>query len=268
MEKNISQIILNKIKGENIKPKARWYFVMKHAVLWMPGIIVTTLGAISVAGVLYAIEHTGSEYYEFVYPTKVSFILAAIPYMWVVSFIFFSSMTVQALRTTHEGYRFSAKNLLLGSLALSFTIGALLFFIDNRFNADSIIRYPIHEREQKIWSLPSEGRLSGFIEKEDDKSLTLRDKDNTVWNVDISGFSSDTLPPFVKEGNNVRIIGTSTDSYIFTACVVLPWDIGEFHRPAFLPSAPLHKPFMMHDKNKSLNCKVVLESMKMRILGR
>jgi hypothetical protein len=274
MTTHISQNILNKIEKENIKPKARWYFVVEHAVLWVPGILVTSLGAIAIAGILYGVAHSGSEYKDFVYSSKKDFLIAAAPVLWILSFFLFNSLIVQALRTTHEGYRLSVKKIIFGSFAVSTILGASGYLLDEKFEVNSLIRYPVHVREEQIWLSPSEGRIAGRIEKKSDDELIVRDKNNTVWFVDMSGFGSTTFP-FVEEGKSLRVIGTRSKEVIkdqddegkngnvFIACAVFPWEIGEpFHgpRPPRKNNQDL-KPRILHT-NQNPDCKIILDILR------
>ncbi|MFA5132233.1 MAG: hypothetical protein WC444_02815 [Candidatus Paceibacterota bacterium] len=259
-----SETILTKIHKENIKPKAKWYFVVEHAALWIPGIAVTLLGAVAVAGGLFASMHTGWEYQEFVYASQFDFITANIPFIWVLSFALFGGFIVKALRTTHFGYRYSLHWILLGSVTTSVVLGIIIYKIDDSFEVDSVIRYPVHEREQRVWSSLSEGRLAGYVEKKEDSRVVLRDKDDVVWVIDFSGFGTTTFP-FVEEGKSIRIIGTTTGERVFVACMVFPWDIGAFPRAA----PPMRKQMLLLPslQNKNPDCTTLLDDMKNHMRG-
>ena len=279
MSTNISQTILSKIEKENIKPKAKWYFAVEHAVLWVPGVIVTAIGAASVAGICYGVAHAGWEYSDFLYTSKMDFMLAAVPILWVVSFAIFNSLIVKALRTTHLGYRLSVKKIMFGSVATSVVLGAGFYAIDEKFEVNSVIRYPVHAREEQLWTSPKEGRINGRIEKKFESSLVVRDKDNVLWTIDMSGFGSTTFP-FIEEGKSIRVIGTSTDEadekgedvgdenkeHTFVACAVFPWEIGE---PVRKPAPPFMgiRPPKMRIQNKNPDCKILLDTMRNHMRG-
>lgn len=278
MSTHISQTILDKIEKENIKPKAKWYFVIEHAVLWVPGILVTALGAASIAGICYGIAHSGWEHRDFTYKSKMDFIVAAVPLLWIISFTLFNSLIVHALRTTKEGYKLSVTKIMLGSVGVSILVGVGIYALDEMFEINSVIRYPVHAREERLWASPSEGRITGRIEKKDAMNIVLRDKENMLWVVDISGFGTTSFP-FVVEGKNVRILGTSTDEIreekdsdnsskerTFVACAIFPWEIGEPMRRPLPPfkGMPLPNKRM---QNKNPDCKIVLEEMRARMKG-
>lgn len=260
MTNHTPQIILDKIKQENIKPKSKWYFIAKHAALWIPGIIVTGIGAVAVAGEIFAATHAGWEYREFIYRSDYDFILGTIPIIWVILFVAFASLIVKALRTTHSGYRFSSKNILAGSAITSIILGVCIYLLDDSLHANSIIRYPVHKREQGVWFTPSMGRLAGSIEDKTEDSLIIRDRDNVLWTIDMTGFGTSSFP-FIEEGESIRIIGTSTDENIFIACAVFPWDIGEIERTSSNTSTQ-KRPTFNRNQNKNPDCKMILEELK------
>lgn len=275
MTTNITESILNKIEKENIKPKAKWYFALKHGALWVPGILITILGAFSVAGICFGVVHSGWEYRDFTYRNKMDFLMAAVPLLWIVLYLLFASVIVKALRGTYGGYKLSAQKILTSSMLISIVLGIFLYIYDEKMKMDRLIRYPVHAREEGLWFSPEEGRLLGKIEKLEEGSLMVRDKNNTVWEVDMSGFGSTTFP-FVGEGKSIRIIGTTTDmdkddekiadGKTFIACAVFPWELGEFHRPPTPPQGQgvrrMLKPKLI---NSNPDCQKVLEDMKIRL---
>lgn len=278
MSTHISQIILNKIEKENIKPKARWYFVAEHAALWIPGIVVTALGAVAVAGTLYSAVHSGWEYREFVYPSQIDFIVKTIPLLWITSFIFFGSLITQALRTTHSGYRLSTKNILLGSMTTSILLGFIFYSLDEVFEVNSIIRYQVQTREEEIVSSLEKGRLVGIVEKKYENIILVRDKDNVLWSVDLSLLGSST-PLFIQEGRGINVVGTTTDENkegqnnndnssedeekVFIACAVFRRElITSSIRTKLSPNN--HTP-KVRNQNNNPDCKLLLDEIKRNI---
>lgn len=270
MNKNTSQVVLEVIKEQNIKPKSRIYFLAHHAILWVPGILVTVIGSFAVAGILFAATHAGFEYREFVYSTTLDFVIDTIPFMWIISYAFFVALIVYALRTTHTGYRLSIYTILFGSFSVSLLLGFVIYSLDTFMKVDSLVRYPVHIREERNWQFNGEGRLAGKIIDSDEKSLILVDGKEEEWVVDISGFNSN-LPPFVKEDNNIRIVGTSTNDHFFVACAFFPWEIGGFPNNKNLKmkmqatSTNGIRPPLNFPQNENPDCKDVLESLKKRV---
>lgn len=259
--------ILEKIAKENIKPTARWYFVLRHAILWVPGVLVTLLGAHAVAGLLYASQHSGWEYREFLYPSQKDFFVEAIPFIWIASLALFGVLIVKALRTTSFGYRFSLKNIVVGSFLSSVLLGGFIYSMNELFEADNIIRYPVLMNSQRIWTSPEVGRLSGIIEKIEDDRIIVRDKNDIIWDIDMRGFGTRTFA-FVEEGKSVRILGTSTtiardDEHNFIACALFPWEMGGFNRrPLLQAKVNTRPPQMTRTPNSNPDCETVLRELR------
>ncbi len=252
------QDILEKIKKDDIRPRAKWFFVLEHAVLWIPGAIVTLVGGVAVAGMFYSGFNSGWEYREFTHDSLLNFFIDAVPFVWIISFGLFSSLIVRALRTTHSGYRLSAGRILLSSVTASILLGGLIYLADDTYKADSFIRYSVHTREKAIWDTPTQGRLLGVVEKIENKMISVKDQKGEVWSVDISQASTTTLP-FVKIGEPIRIVGTTTEDDDFVACRVFPWGIGGVEVPNQKRNNKIN---IMPKQKVSTDCEEVLKTSK------
>jgi len=139
---NTTEKILAAIETKQVIPRPKWYFVVRNTLLWIPGVITTLLGAYTVAGLLYGVLHS--------HPNAL-FLVAAIPLLWVISFMLFSIIGLSLLRHTHSGYRHTTLQLLLVSVASSIIIGILFYAvtqdtIDNKVK--TYYRYPTQHEEE------------------------------------------------------------------------------------------------------------------------
>lgn len=140
--------ILNAIETQQVTPRPKWYFMLRNSILWIPGLVTTILGAYTIAGIIYGVLHN-----PWTDPTATPPIVfaAAIPLLWIVSFGFFSGVTLSLVRKMHIAYRHNALQLLLVSVAFSIIIGILFYAVtqdsdDNHVN--TYYRYPTqHQRE-------------------------------------------------------------------------------------------------------------------------
>jgi hypothetical protein len=136
---NTTEKIIAAIDKQKVTPRPRAYFILRNAILWIPGILTTLLGAYTVAGILYGIIHPHWE-------NRTYF---AIPLLWVVSFCLFSIVTISLIRkTTSSGYRHSAEQLLLISVTVSVALGVVIYALtqdslDNRMK--TYYRYPTQQ---------------------------------------------------------------------------------------------------------------------------
>lgn len=136
--------ILNAIESKQVTPRPKWYFILRNSVLWIPGLITTVLGGYTIAGIVYGILHNP---WVNVSPTvnRPIVFAAGVPLLWIVSFGIFSLVTISLVRKVHLGYRHSALQLLLISVASSIIIGVLFYALtqdslDNKVN--TYYRFP------------------------------------------------------------------------------------------------------------------------------
>ncbi len=142
--------ILTAIEQKQVTPRPKWYFALRNSILWIPGVITTVLGGYTIAGIIYGILHNPWLPLAPQQSHPMAF-AAAVPVLWVVSFGLFSAITISLLRKMHRGYRHTALQLLLVSVACSVIIGILFYALtqdslDNQVN--TYYRYPTqHQRD-------------------------------------------------------------------------------------------------------------------------
>ncbi|MEO5645896.1 MAG: hypothetical protein ABIO57_02405 [Candidatus Paceibacterota bacterium] len=160
---NTTKNILSAIETQRVVPRSKWYFVLRNSVLWVPGAVTTLLGAYTIAGVLYGVLHIHliqGKYSESANPT---FMFAAIPLLWVVSFGLFSIVSISLLRKTYAGYRHTTLQLLLISVASSIVIGILFYAITQDTNDNMVrtyYRYPTQHQEEYYERIFSPQRMN------------------------------------------------------------------------------------------------------------
>jgi len=235
---NLKDNILGKIETENIKPTPQWHFAIRHSLLWIPGTLVTLVGACAWAGMLFGWQQASFvEYQRFIAPSKLRFLLETMPLIWVGSFLLFTAVIVHTLRLTTKGYRLGSRKILGSSLLISIIVGTLLYMVDLRWYRNPIIRYPVERQHRAIWSHPETGRIAGRIDIEDDV-IILTDLNDKQWALDTSFLPTTTV---LTDGMMSRFVGRQIDDENFLICVVLPWNLSP--RPAY--PAPQRMPKMM-----------------------
>lgn len=229
MEPNSSttEKILAAIETQHVKPRPKWYFVVRNILLWIPGVVTTLLGAYAVSGILYGVLHAHL-FENRLYTSNTTRLasLVAIPILWIISFGIFSLITIAFLRRTDKGYRHPATQLLSLSLAGSVMIGILFYAltVSSLTGPGSFYRYPTQHQNQTIWNDPDEGRISGVIMDIQGDTLQLTDFHGVTWSVGTTDISADEIP-LLKKSNAIRIVGVLTGAHSFTACRVLQWEL-------------------------------------------
>jgi hypothetical protein len=225
---NTTEKIIAAIDQQKVTPRPKWYFRVRNTLMWIPGVITTLLGAYTIAGGLYGILHAHWENREYVQYRGPLVFIAIIPLLWIISFALFSLITIALLRKTNTGYRHTALQLLLISVASSIIIGMLFYAMTaNSLNdgVETYYRHPTQNQQEYVWNSPTEGRISGVVSATSPTTLTIRAFNGFVWTVDISKLSSAPDPVLLQVGNAVRIVGAITASHSFLACRVLPWEL-------------------------------------------
>ncbi len=218
---NLKENILGKIESEHITPTAAWHFTVRHTLLWIPGTLVTLVGACAWAGMLFGIEHAGFEYERYIAPNKIQFLFNTMPLIWILSFLLFAAIIVHTLRLTPKGYRFNSKIVLGSSLVLSMVVGTVLYIIDMRGYKNIVIRYPVERQQKGIWSHPETGHIAGLVQVQGDM-LILTDLNDKQWVLNTTFLpTTTTLAP----DKVFRLIGSQIDEDNFLVCMVLPWNL-------------------------------------------
>ncbi|MHB1316825.1 MAG: hypothetical protein ACYCZW_03130 [Minisyncoccota bacterium] len=218
---NLKESIFEKIEAEHITPTSQWRFRLQHTLLWIPGTLVTTIGACAWAGMLFGWNHAGFEYQHFISPSKLEFLLETMPLIWIISFIAFTGIIVKTLQLTPKGYRFNSKKVLVLSLGISISVGTLLYIIDMNGYKNQIIRYPVEQRHKALWSHPESGHLAGLIDIQENMVI-LTDLNNKQWVLDTSFLPTTTT---ITDDSMSRIVGERIDDNNFLVCVILPWNL-------------------------------------------
>ncbi len=252
----IKDSVLEKIQKEQINPKAKWQFTLRHATLWIPGIAVTAIGGIAFAGILFGGAHAGWEYREFTSRSPVLFFLQAIPIIWVISFALFAGSIVRVLRLTTNGYRYKAKAILLLSATCSVVLGSILFLSDSDDHQNRLIRFPVERTQVELWSHPESGRIAGLIQLQDDGSVLLLDMTGHTWLLNTQALTNTS---FLQDERTVRVLGTQTDEANFLACAMFPWELSPMKKEDNTSPFPDIRSFMA---GQVADCITILDTLR------
>lgn len=253
---NLKDNILKKIASEHITPTPQWHFTVRHGLLWIPGTLVTLVGACAWAGMLFGWQQASFvEYQRFIAPSRLRFLLETMPLIWIGSFFLFTGLIVQTLRLTPKGYRFDSRKILGGSLLISILVGTLLYMIDMRGYRNPIIRYPVERQHKAIWSHPETGHIAGIIDIQDDL-IILTDLNNKQWALNTAFLPTTTA---LTDGAMSRIVGKQLDDENFLVCVMLPWNLSL--QPTHPPTTHTPKVMLLSTSTNPHSCdKLILMS--------
>lgn len=242
---DISHKVLETIDKEHVTPKPRWQFLLNRGVIVFLLALSVVLGSLAFAVVLfYLYDFEWDVYYNFSDNRWLLFFLD-LPYIWIVVFILFILSVYYHFKHTKQGYRFGFGLTILVAVVLSFAGGVLVYsFSDLPETLDDLAvrNVPFYERllvtKENRWMRPNMGLLNGMIEEieEEQEHFTLRDLNDTIWNID----ATDLRPPHppLIVGLRIRLEGHQTSPAEFRVIRILPW----FARPPKPRIFPLIKP--------------------------
>ena len=241
---DLSKNLIDKIKKENIAPKARWFFLAKDKLFWLLFGLSIIVGGLSFGVILYFASDNDLITFYWSRQGFVNQVLTTLPYLWLVLIILVSYLASLNLHATKNGYRLPVKNIIFLSILASLVIGTGTYvlgfgsYLDYRFG-----RFPFYksldERRFEFWLQPSDDRLAGKIVKFNNKTdFELLDFQKKTWRV-IVNEKTFWSPRITKEtGELVRITGEQIDETSFKATEIQPWRRPNFNggpRPLFAP---------------------------------
>lgn len=223
--KNISQIALDRIKKEGIKPISRNIFSIKRVLFWTIVFLSLIVGSFAFSLVLSSLFNNDWDLYG---KFGFKFIINTLPYFWLISMIVFTVLGEFYYRKTILGHRRGVVIVVGVYMFSTAVIGSSLYLlkVDGIFER-SINNMPpsygnILMNRHQFWSDPDEGLISGQIIFADNNIILLTDSNNFTWDIDISSAS---VKPRVNldVGERIKIIGDKVSENSFYATEIRPW---------------------------------------------
>lgn len=223
--KNISQIALERIKGEGIKPISRKIFSIKRVLFWLAVALSLVVTALAFSLILSALFNNDWDLYN---KLGFNFILKTLPYFWFLSLIIFIILGEYYYRKTLLGHRRNLFMVLGIYILYTVVFGEIFYlvgigsFIEKSLldNAPSYSNFVLNRHE--VWLHPEEGLLSGTIVLVGDNEVELIDINGSVWIVNTErAFSYGNVNVEVDE--KVKILGDKVEDNIFDAEEIRPW---------------------------------------------
>lgn len=223
--KNISQIALERIKQEGLKPISRNVFSIKRVLFWVAVALSFIIGAFIFSISLSTLLNNDWYLYN---RFGLNFIFKTLPYFWIISLVVFTILGEFYYRKTLLGHR-RGLVVIVSIYLISTTLFGSIFYIigfggsleEKLENNITSYRGVILNRYE-IWSHPEIGLLSGVITKIGENEIEIVDMDGYVWIVDIT-------EPLLKgnleifENDRVKIIGKIVNGNAFKSEDIRLW---------------------------------------------
>lgn len=220
--------LIAKIKNAKLFPKPRWQFLLKNYVVWVSGISALIIGALAVSVMIYLLKYNDWDIY---YQTKKSFwefFILTLPYFWFIFLGIFVFIVFYNFKHTKRGYRYSSFLLASVSVILSIFFGFIFFTAGVGEKLDDVLgrQAPFYDsvfnRHVDFWSQPADGRLSGIIISQSDKTeFLLIDRSQEEWLIEAENAKSHAGEEIVV-GQPINLLGEKIGDNIFRVDEILP----------------------------------------------
>lgn len=228
-KKKLSKNILQTIKSKGLKPKPKWQFLMKNVLFWLIFALSALIGARALGVVFYTISGADLHLIAKAHGSMMKPIAHVFPLFWSTFFLLFLLFAVLGLHHTNKGYKMPISKLVALNLLISVVLGAIGAYTEDAYKFEQSIHKnttfvrSFDERQDKIWSSPEEGRLSGVVVLiKDGEMILLDDFEAKRWTVNIQE-STEWKPVTIHEQEKIRVIGVALNDSEFNAKFIAPW---------------------------------------------
>lgn len=227
MQKNIEKQVLNKIKGEKIKPEPKWKFLIRNYMLWFFGSLALVLSSITFSVILYMMinndwfvaKQAGGRF---------KFVFISLPYFWLFLLILFIIIIHYNFKNTKKGYKYRLPMIILVCMAANIFLGGIFYKVGVGHSLDDITARhalfyrKIINRKLDLWHQPEKGLLSGVITSNiDENNFQLEDLKGDTWNIILK--DAVIMPELlIRDGERIKVRGKFLGSNSFEARRVMP----------------------------------------------
>ncbi len=228
--KTITQKAIEKINNENIKPKAKWQFLLKNNLLWLMSALVIFVGSLATSVTVFLLTDNDWDTYQYTDKNLLESILLSLPYFWLLIIIIFIFLAYYNVRHTTEGYKYKAFIIILISVISSVIIGTIMFNAGIGLKIDKVssMNIPYYnnlvQHKTDMWVRPNNGLLAGKINGVKNDQLVLIDFNNKKWIIEINSSTLVRGRSKLQSGEEIKLIGKiNIETNNFTADEIRPW---------------------------------------------
>jgi len=196
--------------------------------VWFLWFLSVVFGALAVAVSLYVLMNHQYSLYEATHDNLFTFVVEALPFLWLLVFGLMTSVAIYNLRHTANGYRHPVSVILASSLVLSLAGGSALqlfgfgYSVDNLLGKNMKMYMSQQKQEEKMWQMPAEGRLVGkqiFTTLSPTSTIIFEDVSGQRWQVIVNELEEYDMN-LLKSEAKVKLLGKVVNSsvYKFHAC--------------------------------------------------
>lgn len=224
--------VMSRIQSETICPRSRTFFKTRECAVWALWAVSVVIGALAVAVTLFVISHRQYGLFEATHENFLTFMIEALPYLWIVMFALMVGVAVYNLRHTKSGYRYPLWQIFGSSMVLSLAGGTVLhifgmgYAVDHQLGQQMRMYSSQEKMEMSVWQNPEDGRLVGKMVEAPLPPVsiaTFADVTGNTWQIDMTELAPYEQDLLLKE-DNVRLIGVlDPETNLFHSCGAFPW---------------------------------------------
>lgn len=227
---DLSDKVLETIKSKAIKPRPRWYFLMRDCLMWFLAGLATLLGGLAFSLVWLFVYFQNLGFTPPPPAGRMHWLFSSIPYAWLLVFLLLVALIYYNLKHLKRSYKYPVYLIILASLFGSIVLGFLManFGVHRRMNEEFSRRVPFYGRvfDARIpaWDRPGDGVLAGKIKSITDDHFVLEDFKNQEWQIFYLDETIEEESLGLIPGKMVMITGHVNKHGTFFANEVFPWD--------------------------------------------
>jgi hypothetical protein len=225
--------LFDKIECDGVYPRSKLFFRCHECIVWSLWLLSIAVGAVAVSVSLFVMSHHQYALYEATHDNLFTFLVEALPYIWIVVFGLMVWVAIYNLRHTSKGYRYPLWIILMSSIILSFAGGSALQFFGIGYTVDDILGskmtvYLSQEKlEARMWQDPEAGRLLGkqiYTTLAPTTTIIFKDTNGNNWQINVSELKERDVN-LLSSGEKVRVLGKymNGDMRTFHACGAFTW---------------------------------------------
>jgi hypothetical protein len=232
-QKPLKDALFERIEQDKVCPHSRLFFHSRECFVWFFWFLSVVVGALAFAVTFFVLLHQQYALYEATHSNFLTFIVDALPYLWIFVFALMVYVAVYNLRHTKRGYRYPLWMIMASSVVLSFAGGSAFHLFGLGHSVDYVLGqhtklYTSQDKyEQKIWQNPADGRLLGIQVHSTlapTTTIIFEDYAGVRWTMDISELPEADIA-MIATKQKVKLLGKAVreDLRLFHACGTFPW---------------------------------------------
>jgi len=228
--RDLSQKTINKIKEEQIKPKAKWKFLAEDLLIWSTLAFIVIFGALSFSIAYFFLTQLDWDVISFGWHMPFGMFFWLMPNFWILLLVVFLIGAIIIYRHTKHGYRSGTLTVIILALVFFSALGFAthLFKADRGLNNAFSNHIPgyvqLAGNKEKQWSQPNLGLLGGKILQVEEDGFELEDFQGEEWKVNVNQDTVIKPSAQLVPEETVKVIGKKESEKNFQAEEIRPWE--------------------------------------------